>query len=155
MRHYYGHPPYYSQSGTGIKTVLIITSVVIALILGIYFYAKSQATADITKQLPNQYTNDGTYSDAEGKQIRVMSQSLKDDLQGLHPLGHNYDLYLQLLKLSDKMFVGTMIDYQRIAGGNTFRTDFTGASITFKLWDHLFSSTYDDVISKLNALSIV
>ena len=154
----YGYPPpYYPPYGqqTSIKTVLIITAVVLAMIIGIYIYATNKAKGDIVKIEPAQYTEPGTFTDVESKQIRVLSSSLKDDLDGYNFDGHNYDLYDQLLNLNDKMFAGVCIDFQRVNGGVSFRTAFTGDSVSFKAWDHIFNGRYDKVIAKLNALNIV
>ena len=137
-----------------VKSVLIITAIVILLIVGIFVYANIKAKANLAKIEPADYSASGTYTDAESKQIRVLSESIMNDLNGVNWMGHNYDLYDQMLKLSDKLFVGVCIDFQRVNSGTSFRTAFQDDKTSFKAFDHIFSSLYDDVVARLNTLNI-
>ncbi len=148
------YPPYYPpyRQPTSIRTILIITVVVLAIIVGLYFYLKTSAEKALKEELPSQYA-DEKYTAEESKKIRYYASAIQNDLGGFNWLGHDYDLYIAFAKESDRIFEGTAVDYKRLTG-NSLRADFSGDQLSFQGWDHITSNLYQTVLQRLNTLAV-
>jgi hypothetical protein len=153
MRGYYGYggyPPMYPQQGLGVRGVLIVTAIIIALIVGIFIYAKVQAAKSLKEELPSSYA-DEQYSTEESKHIRYLSTAIQTDLSGWN-FYHDQVLYADLISSSDRLFEGVAVDYKRITG-NTLRADIEGDKMSFKTIEKQ-GLQYDAIMQRLNSLQI-
>lgn len=120
--YYYGPQGlgYYRSPVDKIKSIVIVTILIIAMILAIYWYIRKKANDDSKDELPSEYA-DETFTDVEGKKIRSYAQQIVEDLDGL-AVYHNKDLYEAVLRESDRIVAGVAVDYKRLTG-NSLRQD--------------------------------
>jgi len=153
----YGYAPYGYNRGLGVRGVLIITAIIIALIIGIFVYARISANKALAEELPSQYA-DEKYTTEESKKIRYLSTAIYQDLSQFIQPGHPLDIYRELLNASDRVFEGVAVDYKRVAG-ETLRHSLTDdkGSFQLNLTEGFFGDSmdvYDAVFTRLNTLQI-
>lgn len=114
--YYYGPQGfgYYRSPLDKVKAIIIITILIIALIVGIYWYIRKKANDDSKNELPSEYA-DQAFTAAEGKKIRSYAQQIVEDLNGV-TVYHNKDLYEAVFKEEDKIVAGVAVDYKRLTG---------------------------------------
>ena len=154
-RYYNGYggypPPMGYDRGLGVRGVLIITAIILALVIGIFIYAKLQAKKDIAGQLPADY-KEGTTA-AESEQIRSFSTSLQADLEGFSS-GHDYDLYRQMLQQTDVMFKNVCIDYKRLTT-RSLKADFVSDAMGFRFMASLSEDLYGKMLKAFDRNAII
>lgn len=164
MRNYrtnYGYvqPVVYAQGSMTIRTILWVTLIVILLIIGIFVYANIRAKKAIAAQTPDQYA-DEIYTPNEGTEIRILSSSIYQDLKGLN-FGHDFQVYLQWVNSSDRVFVGVANDYKRLSGGKSIRAAIVSDKKSFlfpilNAFDDVNErDLYDRIIKRMNALKVI
>lgn len=150
----YGYPPMGYNQGLGVRGVLIVTAIIIALIVGIFIYARVQANKDIAGQLPGEY-KDGISAE-ESEKIRSFATSLQADLEGVS-FSHNWDLYDQILKQTDAMFKNICIDYNRLTK-RSLKADFVADGYWFRFNEPIFpvnTNYYDKMMKAFERNSII
>lgn len=153
----YGYAPYGYSRGLGVRGVLIITAIIIALIIGIFVYARISAKKALAEELPSQYA-DEKYTTEESKKIRYLSTAIYQDLSRFMQTGHELDIYSELVNSTDRVFEGVAVDYKRVAS-ETLRKSLTDSKGSFQinLSDGFFGDSmdvYDAVFTRLNSLQI-
>ena len=146
---YAPHPMY--DSGTSVKTVVIIALIVLALIIGIFIYARIAAKKSLAEETPKQYS-DEKFTAEESKKIRAMAIGIQTDLKGLS-FSHDIDLYEQLVLLTDRMFEAVCIDYKRQAG-ESMRSALVGDKTSFVMAQPFNSNLYERILNRMNLLSV-
>jgi len=153
-RYYNGYggypPPMGYNQGLGVRGVLIVTAIIIALIVGIFIYARINANKALKEELPSQYA-DERYTTEESKEIRYLATAIQTDLTGIN-FYHDKEIYSDLINATDRIFEGVAVDYKRISG-KTLRDDMIGDKVSFKT---ILSQAkqYDAVMARLNTLQI-
>lgn len=129
---YFAPPPYYGygQRPLSIRSILIITAIIMVLLIGTYIYIRTDVKKKLKEELPNEY-QDEMYNAEEGKKIRYYASALKDDIFGFS-WSHNLTLYNNLLNENDRIFEGVCVDYKRLAG-ESLRKSLTD-EISFSNW---------------------
>jgi len=153
----YGYPPpYYPyRQQTSIKTVLIITGVVLTLIIGIYLYLKKKAEDSVKEELPSQYA-DANYTADESRQIRYLATAMQGDLSGINWNGHDGSIYVTLRDATDRIFIATSVDYKRLTG-SSLRQDLISDESSFKelfVWGGDLYDVYKAIIARMNTLNV-
>lgn len=153
----YAGPAYYGNQ-MSIRTVMIITIVVILFIFGIYWYMRKKILSSVEDELPSATTG-VNYTPQEDTQIRYLAIAMKDDLSRYVQMGHDLSIYKELLTTSDKVFSGIARYYKQLAG-ESLRQSLTDSSSSFSinLTDGTFgesSEVHASIINRLNALKLV
>ena len=164
MRNYrtnYGYmqPVVYAQGSMTVRTILWVALIVIVLIIGIFVYANIRAKKAIAVQTPDQYA-DEIYTPTEGADIRILSSSIYEDLKGMN-IGHDFQVYIQWVNSSDRVFVGVANDFKRLSGGKSIRMAIIGDKNSFlfpigNVFDDVNErDLYDRIIKRMNALKVI
>jgi len=146
---YYPPPLYYPNQGMSIKSILILTAVILGLIIGIYIYAQNKAKKELKEELPSEYA-DEMYNSEESKTIRYYSSAIVADIDGFS-FTHDVSLYENLLKETDRIFEGVCVDYRRLSGV-TIRKNLND-EISFTNWGS-YIEIRRKMINRINQLQI-
>jgi hypothetical protein len=153
-RYYNGYggypPPMGYNQGLGVRGVLIVTAIIIALVIGIFIYARVQANKDLAGQLPADYDKNTTPQDSE--KIRSYVTSIQSDLEGFSAT-HDFSLYQALLAETDTIFKAVCIDYKRVTT-RSLKADFEGDKTWFILNQPFNSGLYAKITATFKRLSI-
>lgn len=85
------------------KHIIIAVAVLVALVaLGFYFYHKGKKTVTIQALPEDLPGNPGSVnSGSSNDEIKIVAQSLYDDMKGFNYAGHNYEPYNKAITFSD------------------------------------------------------
>jgi hypothetical protein len=152
MRRNYGYYPQPYNDGLGVRGVLVVTGIIIAMIIGVFIYARIQAEKAVSDQLPADYNKNTTPADSE--RIRAYTTSLQSDLDRTIGTGNDYDLYKELLSLTDVMFKNICIDYKRVTG-KSLKAAVENHKTWFSLNQPIGSDLYNRFVNNMQRLSII
>lgn len=146
---YYQPPMYYPNQGMSVRSILIVTILILGLIVGIFVYARVKAKKELKEELPSEYA-DEMYNAEESKKIRYYSSAIVSDIDGVS-FTHDVSLYEELLKQTDRIFEGVCVDYRRLSG-ESLRKSLTD-EISFTNWGS-YIEIRKKMIDRINLLQI-
>lgn len=108
------------------SSIGVIAIVLVAIIIGVYYWGKSAGADDIAPEIPGEQQPDGRVvnkplTDAERKMVNDLATRLKDDIYSMMGgVWRDSEAYILLRDLSDRLFVAVSNQYKEIADTNLF-----------------------------------